>query len=148
MAKRKMSRKQRRFFGRKARRTARRAYRGVRRSARRAYKRSGGLGGFLPVSIKEAMVDFGAGFTIPYTNGLVAPYTDPVLQPILGEYTDEARTAALGVVLYKFGGAIHPLVKEVGRSYFKFAVVSAGIQTAGKLNVTANPSIGAGDILG
>jgi len=137
MAKRKMSRKQRRYFGRSARRTVRRVGRSVRRSARKAYRSGGGFGGILPVSIKEAMVDFGAGATMPWTNNLVAPYTDGILEP-LGSYKDEARTALIGMVLYKFGGAIHPLVKEAGRSYFKFAVTSAGLQTGSNFIVTTS----------
>lgn len=140
MAKKRMTAKQRRYFGRKVRRAARRSYRGVRRAARRAYKRSGGLGGFMPSSIKETMVDFGAGFTLPYTQGFIAPYVDPYLQPILGDYTDEARIAATGALLSKFGGAIHPLVKEVGKKYWDYAFVSAGIQTAGKFGPTISGS--------
>lgn len=132
-----MSAKQRRFFGRKVRRTARRAVRAGRRSVRRAYRGSGGFGGILPTSLKESMVDFGAGATIPFTNNLVAPYTDGILEP-LGSYKDEARTALLGMVLYKFGGSIHPLLKEAGRSYFKYAVTSAGVQTGSNFIVTSS----------
>lgn len=89
----------------------------------------------LPVSIKEGAIDFGAGLALPTMTRWVAPYSDKILSP-LGSYKDEARTALMGMVLYKFGGLVSPLVKEGGRSLFKFATVSAGIQTSSKLIVT------------
>jgi hypothetical protein len=77
------------------------------------------------------MIDVGSGFISPWENAQVAKIT--MLENLLsglGNYKDEARTGIIGVVKYKFGGMIHPLVKESGRSDFKYALYSTGIQTA------------------
>lgn len=142
MAKRrKMSAKQRRFFGKR---------KSVRRSSHRSSgfarrKRSGGsrsgFGGLLPISLKEGAVDFGTGLALPWVSSQVAKIT-PLENALanLGDYNDEARTAIIGAVAYKFGGMLHPLVKEAGRSAFKYATVSAGIQTAGNWNIGTSNS--------
>ena len=77
------------------------------------------------------MIDAVSGFISPYENNMLAKI-GPVENLIsgLGNYKDEARTAIIGIAKYKFGGMIHPLVKESGRSDFKYALYSAGIQTA------------------
>jgi len=71
------------------------------------------------------MVDFGVGLTSPYVNSLVAPYTDGILAP-LGSYKDEARTALIGVALYKMGSGV---IQAAGKEYFRLALLSAGAQT-------------------
>lgn len=82
------------------------------------------------------MVDFGVGLTVGKVNSLVAPFTDGLLEP-LGDYKDEARTALIGMVAYKFGSG---LIKEAGREYFRFAVMSAGAQTSNALFAPATTS--------
>lgn len=125
MAKRRMSAKQRRYFG-GTRRIAKRA-RTVYRSRAKVYKRAGrsSFGGILPTPVQASLVNFGAGVTMPIVSSFVAPYTDGILAP-LGSYKDEARTALIGMALSFIGTGV---VKQVGKSYFDFAVTSAGVQT-------------------
>lgn len=85
--------------------------------------------GWLPLSSREMLVDFGVGITVLQANKIVAPYLDGFLE-MTGEYRGEARTAIIGMVAYKFGSG---LIKEAGKEYFRFAVMSAGVQTAPKI---------------
>lgn len=81
--------------------------------------------------MNESMVNFASGASMPLVSGFVAPYTDGLLGS-LGNYQDEARTAIIGVAAYKLGSGF---IKQMGKAYFDYAVTSAGIQTAGNLNL-------------
>lgn len=78
------------------------------------------------MSIRDTLVYAGAGATLPIVNSYVAPYTDGILGG-LGVYTNEARTAIIGALAYKFGGGI---IRDAGRAYYQYAAMSAGMDAA------------------
>lgn len=99
---------------------------GRKSSRRRGGSRGGMMSGWVPLSTNEMMVSFGTGLTIGKVNQLVAPFTDDFLS-FAGNYRGEVRTALIGAVAYKFGSG---LIRDAGKEYFRFAVMSAGAQTA------------------
>jgi len=84
------------------------------------------MSGWIPLSTNEMMISFGTGLTVGKVNAMVAPLTDGFLD-FAGQYRGEARTALIGAVAYKFGSGI---IRDAGREYFRFAVMSAGAQSA------------------
>lgn len=124
MARRKLSKKQRRFFSKRSRS---RASSNVRSSFRR--RRSGGGGGlrsWLPLTTSEHISAGLTGASAPVVMGFVRPYSDQWLS-FAGDYKDELATYAVGAVAHKFGSG---LVKDMGKDYARLAVFSAANQLA------------------
>jgi len=107
----------------------RRSSGGKRRVSRSRGGSRGMMSGWLPLSTSEMMVSFGTGLTVGKVNQLVAPFTDDFLS-FAGNYRGEVRTAIIGAVAYKFGSG---LIRDAGKEYFRFAVMSAGAQTASQV---------------
>lgn len=133
---RRMTAKQRRYFGkrRSTRRTTTRVRRAVRRGAskiRRSYRNRGSLlRGWLPLGNSEMITDLAVGAFNPLLQSTVAPYVDRWL-PVPDNFKDEARTALVGTLLYKFapGG----FLKDYGKETFRLAVYSTGAELRGTL---------------
>jgi len=134
MAKRrKMSAKQRKYFGGGRTRRARgRSLSPSRR--RRSGSRGGGLGRWIPGTMNENLVRVGSGFSMPFVSGFVAPWTDPLLAP-LGRFKDEARTAVIGTVLYGLGSGF---VRDGGKAYWDYALTGGGIELASRMSNGTN----------
>ena len=86
------------------------------------------LGLSMPLTLKDASIDFIAGaISGPIsdrTKGLQTKYLGS-----LGRYTDEGAWAILGTVGYSFGGKLHPMVKQASKELFRVAVISSGQQS-------------------
>jgi len=139
-----MSAKQRKYFG--GGRKRRSSTRTVTRYARRARRSSGGrssLGGYLPLSMRETVLDFGVGALAPQVNGMVAGVLPSQLTSWAGAYEDEARLALIGIAAHKFGSG---LIKDAGRETFRLAVLSAGQETGARFIGTGSSS-GSGDYM-
>lgn len=106
-----------------------RSRRGGFKKARSRGGSRGMMSGWIPLSGREMLVDFGVGLTVLQANKIVSPYLDGLLE-MTGDYRGEARTAIIGMVAYKFGSG---LIKEAGKEYFRFAVMSSGVQTAPRI---------------
>jgi len=142
-----MSAKQRKYFGRaRARvrtatrtvyRTAGRARRGVRRASRSTF------GGFMPLSVRDTVLDFGVGALAPRVNTMAAGVVPSALTSWAGSYEDEVRLAMIGVAAHKLGSGI---IKDAGRETFRYAVMSAG-QQAGQQFIGTGMSGSSGDYL-
>jgi len=128
MARRRMSAKQRRFFGRRStRRASTRRVSVARRSTRRARRSFGGSRSWLPLTGREHVSAAITGASAPVVMSWVRPYTDGFLG-FAGDYKDEVATYAVGALATKFGPS--GIVKEVGKDYARLAVFSAANQFA------------------
>lgn len=99
---------------------------------KKGYRRSGGssgLGGFVPLTGREMMLDFGIGAAVGPLSQFLAPYQQQYLG-MFGSYSDEAALAIVGAVAHKYGDGI---VKDAGKELFRVAVISAGQQAGGQL---------------
>ena len=141
-----MSAKQRKYFG--GARKRRSSTRTVTRYARRARRSSGGrrssMGGYLPLSMKETVLDFGVGALAPQVNGMVAGVVPSQLTSWAGAYEDEARLAMIGIVAHKFGSGI---IKDAGREAFRLAVFGAGQETGARFIGTGSGVGASGDYM-
>lgn len=68
------------------------------------------------------LVDASVGAFNPMIQSAIAPYVDQWL-PLPDNFKDEARTAIVGSVLYKFGSGF---IKDYGKETFRLAVMSTG----------------------
>lgn len=104
----------------------------AKRKAKQTNKRKLGfnMGGLLPLSTDELMIDFVAGAIIPTISQKIAPYQQQYLGTF-GKYSDEAALAIVGAVAHKYGGKIHPMLSKAGKEVFRVAVINAGAQMAG-----------------
>jgi hypothetical protein len=84
--------------------------------------------------MQENLVRVGSGFSMPFVNGFVAPWTDPVLAP-LGRFKDEARTATIGAIAYGLGSG---LVRDAGKAYWDYALTGSGIELAAGMSNGTN----------
>lgn len=98
---------------------------------RRSYSHSSGsmVSGWIPLSGKEMMLDFGIGAATAPINNFLKPYQEQYLG-MFGTYSDEAALAIVGAVAHKYGSG---LIKDGGKELFRVAVISAGQQAGSQL---------------
>ena len=85
-------------------------------------RRSGGFGGWIPLSNQDMILDFGIGMAVGPLSGFLKPYQDQYLG-MFGQYSDEAALAIVGALAHKFGSG---MIKDGGKELFRVAVISAG----------------------
>jgi hypothetical protein len=146
---RRMSALQRKYFGRRSRRSSggsrvRTVYRSTRRAAR-SYRRSFGRSSWLPLSGREHLTAAITGVTAP-----VAVYYGRQIVPsswlaMLGGYGDEVVLYAEAALAHKFlpGG----LIKDAAKDHARLAVMSAANQAispmlSSVIGITGTSSLG------
>lgn len=118
---------------------ARRRHMKKSRSTHRGRSSGGMLSGWVPLSGREIMLDFGIGAVTAPLNAWLLPYQRQYLG-MFGPYSDEAALAIVGAVAHKFGSG---LIKDGGKELFRVAVISAGQQAGNSILPAVTTSAGA-----
>jgi len=127
--KRKMSAKQRKYFGGGSKRKIKKA--SASKSAGKSApkkKKSSMFNGLFPMNTEEHIISFSAGAITAPINDLMKPIQTKYLG-WAGQYSDEASLMLAGVIGHKFGGKIHPQVKKISSELYRVGVISLGQQT-------------------